>query len=157
MEADNEERLRRAEALFMGGHNCAQAVVAAFADKYGYTSEQALSLSAGFGGGMGRMCLTCGAACGMFILAGMENVSSDASDHAATARCYAAVRRLAGRFEAENGSLTCSVLLALGKKGTDGHDVSPDTAENCKKCPCLRQVLSAARLYAEYLEDKREE
>ncbi|MEG1546251.1 MAG: C-GCAxxG-C-C family protein, partial [Bacteroides sp.] len=68
-----EERIQRAVELFKSGYNCSQSVVAAFADLYGYTEEQALKMSASFGGGIGRMRETCGAACGMFMLAGLEN------------------------------------------------------------------------------------
>ena len=65
---DKEERIARAVANFREGFNCSQSVVAAFADIYGFTREQALHMSASFGGGIGRMRLTCGAACGMAFL-----------------------------------------------------------------------------------------
>ena len=61
---DKEERIARAVAYFKEGYNCSQSVVAAFADLYGFTHEQALHISASFGGGIGRMRLTCGAVCG---------------------------------------------------------------------------------------------
>ena len=51
----NEERINQAVELFKEGFNCSQSVVAAFADKYGFTREQALRMSASFGGGIGRM------------------------------------------------------------------------------------------------------
>ena len=57
-----EARIEKAVALFKEGFNCSQSVVAAFADKYGFTQEQALKMSASFGGGIGRMRETCGAA-----------------------------------------------------------------------------------------------
>ena len=66
-----EDRVARAVALFREGYNCSQSVVTAFADLYGFTREQALHMSASFGGGIGRMRETCGAACGMFLLAGL--------------------------------------------------------------------------------------
>ena len=69
-----EDRIQRAVELFRQGYNCSQSVCAAFADEYGYTFEQALRMSASFGGGIGRMRMTCGAACGMFILAGLEKI-----------------------------------------------------------------------------------
>ena len=50
---DNEQRVERAVELFKMGYNCAQSVTAAFADEYGYTEEQALKMSASFGGGIG--------------------------------------------------------------------------------------------------------
>ena len=66
------DRIEKAVGLFKSGYNCSQSVVAAFADMYGFTEEQALRMSASFGGGIGRMRQTCGAACGMFLLAGLE-------------------------------------------------------------------------------------
>ena len=46
-----EERISRATELFKSGYNCSQSVVAAFADMYGFTEEQALRMAASFGGG----------------------------------------------------------------------------------------------------------
>ena len=36
-----QERIEKAVALFKEGYNCSQSVVAAFADIYGFTEEQA--------------------------------------------------------------------------------------------------------------------
>ena len=49
------DRIEKAVGLFKSGYNCSQSVVAAFADMYGFTEEQALRMSASFGGGIGRM------------------------------------------------------------------------------------------------------
>ena len=65
-----EDRIQKAVELFKSGYNCSQSVVAAFADMYGFTQEQALRMAASFGGGIGRMRETCGAACGLFLVAG---------------------------------------------------------------------------------------
>ena len=56
---DLEERVDKAVTYFKSGYNCSQSVVAAFADMYGYTEEQALRMAASFGGGIGRMRQTC--------------------------------------------------------------------------------------------------
>ena len=45
------------------GCNCAQAVIAAFAEDLGINLETARALGAGFGAGMGTMGATCGALC----------------------------------------------------------------------------------------------
>ena len=45
---DKEERIARAVALFKQGYNCSQSVVAAFADLYGFSEEQALRMAASF-------------------------------------------------------------------------------------------------------------
>ena len=55
------------------GYNCAQAVIAAYADELGIDLETARALGAGFGAGMGTMGATCGALCGAQIVLGMKN------------------------------------------------------------------------------------
>ena len=72
-----ESRAARAVDLFKQGFNCSQAVFASCADLYGITDESlALRLAASFGVGMGRMRLVCGAASGMFMLAGLQDRKS---------------------------------------------------------------------------------
>ena len=102
---DVKERMRRAEEYFVKGFDCAQAVVAAYADLYGYTEEQALKLSAGMGGGMGRLRLTCGAVAGMAILAGMECGSADADDREGKPATHKVVLDLVSRFHRVYGTI----------------------------------------------------
>jgi hypothetical protein len=47
-----ESKIENAVALFKEGYNCSQSVVAAYAEEYGLTREQALKISASFGGGI---------------------------------------------------------------------------------------------------------
>jgi len=56
-----EARVQRAVDFFMQGYGCCQSVVAAFADLYGLDEVMAKRLAAGFGGGVGRMRMMCGA------------------------------------------------------------------------------------------------
>ncbi len=149
---DKEERIARAVAYFKEGFNCSQSVVAAFADLYGYTREQALHMSASFGGGIGRMRLTCGAACGMFLLAGLETAATEGGDRATKSRNYAAVQELAARFKAVNGSLTCGELLGLRRDAPVSSQAEARTEAYYAKRPCPRVIESAARIFAEYIE-----
>lgn len=149
-----EDRIEKAYALFMKGYNCAQSVTAAFADLYGLTEEQALLASASFGGGMGRMRLTCGTVTGMFLLAGLESGTINPDNRELKARNYAMVRELAERFKAENGSIVCSELLQMGNK-TESAMPSERTAAYYKKRPCPELVRCAARIYAQMLEEKK--
>lgn len=145
---DNEQRILRAVELFKMGYNCAQSVTAAFADEYGYTEEQALKMSASFGGGIGRMRETCGAACGMFILAGLETGSIDATDREGKARNYVFVQELAEAFCQENGSLICAELLGLRERKPQEPKPEERTAVYYAKRPCAQMVESAARIWA---------
>lgn len=96
-----EDRIQKAVELFRSGYNCSQSVVAAFADMYGFTQEQALRMSASFGGGIGRMRETCGAACGMFLLAGLETGATEAADREGKAANYAVVQELAAELKTQ--------------------------------------------------------
>ena len=111
-----ELRVERAKALFKQGFNCSQAVCAACADIYGIDEQTALRIAASFGGGIGRMRQTCGAACGMFILAGLENGSATPGDAEGKKQNYTLVQDLAVKFKQENGSLICAELLGIAPK-----------------------------------------
>lgn len=149
---DKEERVKKAVAYFKQGYNCSQAVVAAFADLYGFTHEQALRMSASFGGGIGRMRMTCGAACGMFMLAGLETGVVDGSDREGKSRNYAVVQDLARCFKEENGSLICAELLGLGGASPVSSQAEQRTDAYYAKRPCVKMVETAAAIYADYLE-----
>jgi len=144
-----EERVARGVELFKSGYNCAQAVVGAFADLYEVPQDLALRMSASFGGGMGRMRLTCGAASGMFMLAGLENGCSTTESPEKRAENYALVQELAAMFKEENGSLTCAELLGLRSGKAEVPVPSERTKEYYKARPCAMMVESACRIFAE--------
>ena len=143
---DIEKRVERAKELFKQGFNCSQAVCAACADLYGMDEEMALRVAASFGGGIGRMRQTCGAACGMFILAGLENGSAISGDAEGKKNNYALVQDLAAKFKAENGSLICAELLGIASKPQEPTPAER-TAEYYQKRPCVEMVASAVKIY----------
>ena len=146
------ERIEKAVALFKEGFNCSQSVVAAFADMYGFTHEQALRMSASFGGGIGRMRETCGAACGLFMLAGLETGATDGANHEGKAANYKLVQELAEEFKQRNGALRCADLLGLSKKEPVVSTPEARTNQYYAKRPCVKMVEEAARIWCEYLE-----
>ena len=146
------ERIEKAIELFKEGFNCSQAVVGAFADKYGFTREQALRMSASFGGGIGRMRETCGAACGLFMLAGLETGSTEGADSKGKAANYALVQELAEEFKQRNGALRCADLLGLSKKEPIVSTPEARTNQYYAKRPCVKMVEEAARIWCEYME-----
>lgn len=146
------ERIEKAVELFKEGFNCSQAVVGAFADKYGFTREQALRMSASFGGGIGRMRETCGAACGLFMLAGLETGSTEGAYSKGKAANYALVQELAEEFKQRNGALRCADLLGLSKKEPIVSTPEARTNQYYAKRPCVKMVEEAARIWCEYLE-----
>ena len=101
-----------AAQLFLGGCNCAQAVVVAFCDVTGLEKDFAARLSCSFGGGMGRMREVCGAVSGMLMVLGVLYGYDDPGekDRAKKAH-YALVQELAGKFRERNGSIICREIL----------------------------------------------
>ena len=156
----NEEIVRRSERakkLFRQGFNCSQAVFASCCDLYGITDEKlALRLSASFGGGIGRMRLTCGAACGMFMLAGLEKGSAIPGDHDGKAANYALVQDLAQKFKDQYGSITCAELLGIAPKP---QEPTPEarTEAYYKKRPCVEMVGEAVKMYLETVNKDNED
>ena len=147
---DKEDRIAQAVANFREGFNCSQSIVAAFADIYGFTREQALHMSASFGGGIGRMRLTCGAACGMFMLAGLETAAMEGKDRATKSRNYAIVQELAAKFKAQNGSITCADMLGLKRDAPVSSEAEARTADYYAKRPCPKIIEGANRIIADY-------
>ena len=148
----NEERIEQAVTFFKEGFNCSQAVVAAFADMYGFTQEQALRMSASFGGGIGRMRETCGAACGLFMLAGLKIGATNGADKEGKAVNYRLVQELAEEFKKRNGALRCADLLGLSKKEPIVSTPEARTEQYYAKRPCVKMVEEAAKIWCEYLE-----
>lgn len=175
-----EARAERAKELFMQGFNCSQSVLAACCDLYGLDEQMALRVSASFGGGIARMRHVCGAASGMFMLAGLEKGSVTGSAEEKKAN-YAFVRELADDFRNLHGSIICADLMGItaasgnsGNSGDSGNSGKPEdsgkpgdsglsslydptpaprTEEYYHKRPCGDIIASAVRLYLKRLRD----
>lgn len=148
-----EARVQCAMDNFMQGYGCCQSVVAAFADLYNLDDTMAKRIAAGFGGGVGRMRMMCGAVSGIVILAGLDRGQIDGADRKGKSMCYKVVQELLDEFKVQNGSVVCAELLGLKghEKAQSSYVASPRTAEYYKTRPCAAKVESAARIFAEYL------
>ena len=151
-----DERVARAVDNFMQGYGCCQSVVAAFADLYGMDDIMAKRIAAGFGGGVGRMRMMCGAVSGIVMLVGLDCGQTEGSDREGKSACYKVVQELLARSQAENGSLICAEILGLKghEKAPNSYVASARTAEYYKVRPCAAKVESAARIFADYLKAK---
>lgn len=153
MKPELEECIQRSVELFKSGYGCCQSVVAAFAPLYGLDDTQAKLIAAGFGGGVGRLRMMCGAVSGMVILAGLNDGQTEGSDRDGKAHCYKVVQDLIEASRKQNGSIICAELLGLDGPVPPGK-YTPDerNAEYYRKRPCGAKVEAAARLFAEYLD-----
>lgn len=126
----------KAAALFATELNCAQSVYCAFAEELGMDAETAAKVSAGLGGGVGRLREVCGAVTGATLVLGMKY----GPDKTAV---YEKVQEFAAIFKQEMGSIICRDLLA-GTGATSGGAPESRTPEYYKKRPCAEIVRFAA-------------
>lgn len=138
---------------FLSGMNCSQSVLCAFCDETGLDGESALRLALPFGGGMGRMRLTCGAVSGMIMALGLTEGVSNIPSREEKNECYEKTRLLMQRFAEENGSVICAELLGL-KKPEESSIPEERTEKYYKKRPCPELCRCAANLLEEYLKEK---
>ncbi len=155
-EQELNKRVECAVENFMQGYGCCQSVVAAFADLYGLDEEMAKRIAAGFGGGVGRMRMMCGAVSALVILVGLDCGQTEGSDREGKSACYKVVQELLAQSKEENGSLICAEILGIKghEKAVSSYVASPRTAEYYKTRPCAEKVESAARIFANYLINK---
>ena len=125
----------RALDFFHQGYNCAQSVLAAFADDLGLTVPAALKLSSGFGAGIGRMRSICGAFSALTMVAGFArgNTTPSLDDKEAI---FSLIRTLAGEFEQAHGSLVCKDLLHLDDHAQESARPQERTAAYYASRPC---------------------
>lgn len=148
MKVNPQERAEQAREYFTSGYNCAQSVFLAYQDITGIDEVLAATISAPFGGGMGRLREVCGAVSGMTMVAGFIAPNSQPNDNENKKNCYATVQALAEEFRAENGSIVCRELLGLAQQ-KDDPTPSPRTGEYYKRRPCAEYVAIAARIVGE--------
>lgn len=113
------------------GYNCAQSVVMALAEHYGYDYQDLLKAVSGFAVGMGTMEATCGSLIGANVVAGIK------CDGKGT---VAYSSQLLKRFEMKSKATICKVL-----KGIESGEVL------CECDDCIRNAIEA---YIEVLGEK---
>ena len=152
-----DERVQRAVDNFMAGYGCCQSVVAAFSDLYGLDETMAQKIAAGFGGGVGRLRMMCGAVSGIVMLVGLDCGQTEGSDRDGKSACYKVVQDLLEQSKQDNGSLICAEILGIKghEKAKSSYVASERTAEYYKTRPCAAKVESAARIFANYLKNKQ--
>jgi len=137
--------------VFKEGSNCSQAVISVYAEDFGLSRENALKISRGFGGGMGRMAQTCGAVTGAFMVLGLKYGNADIHDKEAKERIYGLVREFARRFENRNSSIVCRELLGCDISKPEGAATAKENGLFASVCPKL--VGDAAEILEEMMNE----
>ena len=140
----------RAADSFARGFNCSQSVLAAYAEQFGLTEEQALKVAGGFGGGMGRMAETCGAVTGAIMVIGLKFASTTPGDIQGKENAYAVVREFVHRFKGRNVTVLCRELLDCDISTPEGMKRAQQE-KLIKKC-CPKLIQDAAEILDQLIE-----
>lgn len=137
-----------AKKNFESGMNCAQAVISAFCEDFGFDAKTAMMISAPFGGGMGRLREVCGTVSGMFMVLGLFEGDTNKT------ALYKDVQQLADKFKEDNGSIICRELLGLRINGKDNPIPQERTDEYYKTRPCSELCRYAADLIDKFIQER---
>ncbi|MES9853169.1 MAG: C-GCAxxG-C-C family protein [Candidatus Thiodiazotropha sp. L084R] len=148
-------RPQTAVKCFCNGYNCSQAVLTAFADRYGIDEPLAMRLATGLGGGVGRMGEVCGTLTGAALVLGLELGPKTSDDIDAKEKTYVATKQLQERFIERHGSNRCKELL---KKDLSNHTEYQQAKElGLFKTHCPNYVETVVSLLDQFLEDSEDQ
>lgn len=139
-----------AEKHIEGGYGCAQAVLAAYATRYGLTEKKARSIACCFGGGVGRSGQVCGAVSGALMVLGMHVWDDDADVATTKERIYALSAEFMDRFADSHGTTQCIELI--GKNLRDPVQLEKAKEEELFSTLCPGYIRDAIALLEEYLQ-----
>lgn len=105
---------------FKTGFNCAQSVVSAFTRELGIGNDTAIRISAGFGGGMGRQQLTCGALTGAYMVIGYLYGKHAPDDDMANEKTVRLIQKFTSDFTAKYGHSDCFSLIGVDLNSEEG-------------------------------------
>jgi C_GCAxxG_C_C family probable redox protein len=127
----------KAIATFRAGLNCSQAVFSAYADELNLDNDLAISISCGFGGGMGRLQATCGAVTGSYMVLGVQTCKKFSENKERKEATYAKIQEFSRKFKQLNGTTDCIDLLKCDLKTEEGNRLAKENnlfGTVCEKC-----------------------
>ncbi len=145
----------RAVELFLEGFNCSQSVFCTFCHRFDIDEDTAKRISAGLGGGVGRMRDVCGAVSASAMVLGSVCSATEGDDAESKKKNYGLVGEFAERFKKIHGSVICREILENNAVKTD-NTATPEgrTADYYKNRPCLKVVEDAAEILMQMIGER---
>lgn len=144
-------RSEKAKQLFLEGYACSQALVLAFSDIINIDQETLKKISLPFGGGIGRLRLTCGAFSSMIMIASLLSPNYNTIEENKI-NTYAIVQELSQRFETVFSTKVCSELLQKVNVDVEiGGKPDQRNEQYYNKRPCGNIVFQSANILEQYL------
>lgn len=145
-------RQEKAVKYFKDGFHCSQAVFASYADKCGFSEEQALKLGSCFGGGM-RKGEVCGACSGALMVLGSLYGQYDLKDEQSRETANEVNDRMMEGFEKACGSCLCKEILGCDISTPEGKQWARENNLFKELCPQL--VEKAVNVLEEIIRERQ--
>lgn len=147
------DRSEKAAETFAQGFNCAQAVLAGFAEGFHLKRRDALRVAGALGGGMAHTGQTCGAVTGGLLVLGLRFGKTEPEDNAARERAVAKGAEFLETFREAHGSCDCRALTGFDFTQPGQSEAARESGVFRTLCPKL--VASAAEILEGLLEDEK--
>ena len=141
-------RIELALNYFEEKFHCSQAVLAAYADEFDLTEEQALKLGACFGSGV-RKGEICGACSGALMVLGLKYGQASKEDIESRLKTNQVTDLFLYKFASENGSYICRDLLGCDLGTKEGIQYAMKHNLFTEFCP--KMVESAMKILEEMM------
>lgn len=140
--------VEKAQQLFSQKFHCSQSVLAAFAQEFGITEEQALKIGACFGGGMCKG-EVCGACTGALMALGLKFGQTRVGDTDTRLKVNDITVKYLDKFREVNGSYICKDLIGCDLSTAEGRKYARENNLFTEFCP--KMVISAVKIAEEFL------
>lgn len=129
----------KAERFFINDkYNCAESSLFALCEEWGLTSDAIPMIATGFGGGVGKKGLICGALAGAVMATGLRCGTSDPGDTKKKALVLNRASQLVERFRETFGETDCRELIGCDLSTPEG--VKKAKVENVRSGKCRHYV-----------------
>lgn len=142
--------ISNAHAKFLDDYACSQAIFSEYCKDFDLDPKIALSISAGFAGGM-RMGKTCGAVTGALMVLGLKYIGQQPETPEGRQKVYEAVTKFTKRFHEINGSTDCKELLSVDISTSTGLQLAKE--KNLFRTVCPKFITDSASLLEELLHE----
>jgi C_GCAxxG_C_C family probable redox protein len=129
---------------FRSGLNCAQSVLSAYSSDLKIDKNLALSISTGFGSGMGRLQGTCGAVTGAFMAISVFACKKFEQPDDRKSRSIEMIQAYNEKFLKLHKSTDCKDLLGCNLRTSEGQDYYK--ANNLKESVCEKCISNSIEI-----------
>ena len=142
---------QKALQSFRSGLNCAQSVLSAYSEELKIDNTLAMSISSGFGGGMGRLQKTCGAVTGAFMTLSVFCTQKHENNKESKEQTNLMIQKFADKFISRYGYLDCKSLLNSDLSTEEGRQLARE--KNLFEKVCEKCVLDSIKIIDELIEE----